>query len=211
MVRRPRPNGERGAKQLPSFFLFSSLTARLRTPIDKIAHFPSRLSRSIMSDFDRRQFLKGLLGKLVQAAGSVVVASAAVAAAKAQANQPAGTEPSPGDLQERADQLAANGNFPAEEAEARASEFLNGAFRNTPVGGFRNTPIGSFRNTPIGSFRNGPIGGFRNGPVGGFRNTPVGGFRNTPVGGFGNGGWPNGGWGGFGNGGWPNGVWRNWW
>src|SRR5262249_14146591 len=139
-----------------------------------------------MSNFDRRQFLKGLLGKLAQAAGTVVVASAAVAAAKAQAGQPEGAATPPKDIQERADQLAASCESPA--AEAPLSEFLNGAFRNTPVGAFRNLPFGAFRNTPIGAFRNGPVGGFRNGPMGG----------------FGNGGWPNGGWGGFHNGGWPN-------
>jgi hypothetical protein len=146
-----------------------------------------------MSDFDRRQFLKGVLGKLAQAAGTVVVASAAASTARAQGNQSEGAETPPKDVQERADRLAATTDFSA--AEAEANEFLNGAFRNTPLGGFANGPVGGFRNTPLGRFRNGPLGA----------------FRNTPLGSFGNGGWPNGGWGGFHNGGWPNGGWHNWW
>ena len=147
-----------------------------------------------MSDFDRRQFLKGILGKLVQATGTVVVASAAASTARAEGSHSAGAEPSPEGVQERADRLAATVNFPA---EAEANEFLNGSFRNTPLGGFGNGPLGGFRNTPLGNFRN----------------TPFGRFRNTPLGSFGNGGWPNGGWGGFRNGGWPNGGWHNggWW
>lgn len=148
-----------------------------------------------MSDFDRRQFLKGILGRLVQTAGTVVVASAAVSMARAQADQSEGAETPPEDVKERADRLAATGNLPAEDAEAGTSEFLNGAFRNHPLGAFRNAPLGAFRNTPLGAFRNHPVGG----------------FRNTPLGAFANGGWPNGGWGGFRNGGWPNGGWRNWW
>jgi hypothetical protein len=147
-----------------------------------------------MSEHDRRQFLKGILGRLAQAAGTVVVASTAASSARAQGYQPEEAETSREGVQERADRLAATGNFPA-EAEAGAYEFLNGAFRNTPLGGFRNGPLGGFRNTPLGRFRNGPLGG----------------FRNTPLGSFGNGGWPNGGWGGFNNGGWPNGGWGNWW
>jgi hypothetical protein len=139
-----------------------------------------------MSDFDRRQFLKGILGKLVQAIGTVVVASATASLARAQGRQSEEANPPPEGVQERADRLAATGKFPAEEAEAGANEFLNGAFRNTPLGGFRNTPLGNFRNAPLGA------------------------FRNTPLGAFGNGGWPNGGWGGFRNGGWPNGGWLNW-
>jgi hypothetical protein len=147
-----------------------------------------------MSDFDRRQFLKGILNKLAQTAGTIVMASAAASPARAQGHQSEGAETPPENVRERADRLAATRNLPAEEAEAAANEFLNGAFRNTPLGAFRNRPLGGFRNTPLGSFRNG-LGG---------------GFRNTPLGVFGNGGWPNGGWGGFHNGGWPNMGWRNW-
>jgi rSAM-associated Gly-rich repeat protein len=144
-----------------------------------------------MSDFNRREFLH----KLVQSAGTVVVASAAWSAAPAQASQDEPRKNPADDVKQRADRLvAAVEENAAEETEAVA-EFLNGAFRNTPVGAFRNHPLGAFRNHPLGAFRNGPVGGFRNGPAGG----------------FGNGGWPNGGWGGFNNGGWPNGAWRNWW
>src|SRR5262245_8479355 len=135
-----------------------------------------------MSDFDRRQFLKGILGKLTQAAGTVVVASATASMARAQGGQSEGVETPPEGVQERADRLAATSSCSAEEAEAGANQlFLNGGFRNTPWGGFRNTPLGGFRNTPLG----------------GFRNSPLGGFGNSPLGGFGNSGWPNGGWGGF--------------
>jgi hypothetical protein len=155
-----------------------------------------------MSDFDRRQFLKGILSKLALASGTVVLASTPVPSAGASTSTPEGTETPPEDIRKRADQLAAAANFP-EETAAEANEFLNGAFRNTPFGGFRDRPFGGFRNTPLGRFRNTPLGGFRN--------TPLGGFRNTPLGSFANGGWPNGGWGGFGNGGWPNGGWANWW
>jgi hypothetical protein len=150
-----------------------------------------------MSDFDRRRFLKGILGSLVQAAGAVVVASAAASKARAGGKELEGAEAPPKDLQERADRLATSGNCTPEEPEggAQAVSFLNGGFRNTPWGRFRNTPLGGFRNTPLGNFRN----------------TPLGAFRNTPLGSrWGNGGWPNGGWGGWHNGGWPNGVWRNW-
>jgi hypothetical protein len=146
-----------------------------------------------MSDLDRRGFLKGILGNLAQAAGTVVVASAVASTARVQGRQSEAAEIPPEGVQERADRLTANGTFPA-EADSGATAFLNGAFRNTPLGSFRNTPLGGFRNTPLGNFRNGVLGG----------------FRNTPLGGFGNGGWPNGGWGGFNNGGWPNRAWRNW-
>jgi hypothetical protein len=152
-----------------------------------------------MSDFDRRQFLKGLLGKLVQTAGTVVMASAAASVARAQGNASQEAAAPPEDVQGRADRLAASGKFP-DEAEADASQLWR-------PGGFRNTPLGSFHNGPVGGFRNTPLGAFRNAPVGGFRNTPLGSFGNT---GWPNGGWPNGGWGGFHNGGWPNVGWRNW-
>jgi hypothetical protein len=147
-----------------------------------------------MSNCDRRQFLKGILGKLAQAAGTVVVASTTVSMARAQGQESTTSETPAQDVQERADRLAATADFPA-EADIGAVAFLNGAFRNTPLGGFGNAPLGGFRNTPFG----------------GFRNSPLGNFRNTPLGAFANGGWPNGGWGGFRNGGWPNGAWRNWW
>jgi hypothetical protein len=147
-----------------------------------------------MSNFNRRQFLEGILGKLAQAAGAVVVASAAASTARAQANLSERAETPSEDVQKRVDQLAASDNLPTEDDEGGANAFLNGAFRNTPLGGFAN----------------GPLSGFGNHPLGAFRNTPLGRFRNTPLGAFANGGWPNGGWGGFRNGGWPNGGWHNW-
>jgi hypothetical protein len=147
-----------------------------------------------MSTLDRRRFLKEALGILVQAAGTVVVASVAASTARAQGPELTTTEMGGNDVQARADRLAASGGCVPEDA-AEPGLFRNGGWRNTPVGGWRNTPVGSFRNTPVGAFRN----------------TPLGAFRNTPVGPFGNGGWPNGGWGGFQNGGWPNMGWRNWW
>jgi hypothetical protein len=158
-----------------------------------------------MSNSDRRQFLKGILGKLVQAAGTVVVASAAVSTARARGAQTEGAKTPPEGLQERADRLTATGNCPPEEVEGgeQAVAFLNGGFRNNPWGRFRNNPLGGFRNTPLGAFRNTPLGNFRNTPLGAFRNTPLGNV-------WGNGGWPNGGWGGFNNGSWPNFGWGNW-
>jgi hypothetical protein len=158
-----------------------------------------------MSNLDRRQFLKSILGKLVQTAGTVVVASAAASLAKAQGNESEAATTPPEDVRERADRLAATGNVPDEADPAQL--FRPGGFRNTPLGSFINRPLGSFRNTPIGAFRNTPVDAFRNTPVDAFRNTPGGVFAN---GGWPNGGWPNGGWGGFHNGGWPNFGWRNW-
>jgi hypothetical protein len=153
-----------------------------------------------MSDIDRRLFLKGILSNLALATGTVVLASVAASTAQAQDNSSASANP-PEDVQGRADRLAASTPIQNEETLGAANEFLNGGFRNTPVG----------------SFRNGGLGGFRNTPVGRFRNTPIGGFRNTPLGTFGNAGWPNGGWlnggwpnGAFRNGGWPNFGWGNW-
>jgi hypothetical protein len=151
-----------------------------------------------MSDFDRRRFLKCVLGQLAQTAGTIVVAVAAASTAQAQPSQePSNKGPDedapPGDPQKRADRLAANEEL---SASANANEFLNTGFRNTPIGGFGNTPFGGFRNTPLGAFRNGPNSTFRNGILG----------NRWGNGGWGNGGWPN----GFQNGGWPNGPWRNW-
>lgn len=156
-----------------------------------------------MSDTNRRQFLKGVLGKLAIAAGTVVVATTAASDAT-----PGGTETPSDDFRERADRLAANGNLSASEAEYEPAQF-GGRFRNGGLGGFANGPLGGFRNTPIGAFRNGLLGGFRNTPLGTFANSA---WPNGPIGGFQNFGWPNGAWvnGGFQNFGWPNGGWRNW-
>jgi hypothetical protein len=149
-----------------------------------------------MSNSNRRQFLKSILSNLVQAAGTVVVASAAASIAKAQGTQSEEAETASKDVQERADRLAEAGNFQSQETLPATTEFLNGGFRNGPLGAFRNAPLGSFRNSPV---------------LGGFRNSPLGSFGNGALGNFGNRGWPNGGWGsGFRNGGWPNVGWRNW-
>src|SRR5262245_39414993 len=99
-----------------------------------------------MSALDRRHFLKGLLGKLAQVTGAVVVASAATSKATAE-NEPSEENDTPQEsVEERANRLAADSTFEdAEEAETAGSEFLNfGGFRNTPLGGFRNGPIGGF-------------------------------------------------------------------
>jgi hypothetical protein len=147
-----------------------------------------------MTNSERRQFLKDAIANLARAAGSVLVASAAAQTANAQEPKREEANP-PEDVRERADRLGASGNLSTEEAATEANEFLNGGFRNTPLGRFRNTPLGGFRNTPLGNFAN----------------TSLGAFRNTPLSTFGNGGWPNGNWGGFHNGGWPNMGWRNGW
>lgn len=128
-----------------------------------------------MSELNRRQYLKKLLGQLVQTAGTVVLASAAASAASAQA-QPTQEPPKDkppqdqgGDIRDRADKLPR-----PPEGETEADQFQV-AFINT-----------YWRNYGWGN-------GWRNG---GWRN---GGWGN----GWGNGGWRNGGWrNGWGNGGW---------
>jgi hypothetical protein len=122
-----------------------------------------------VSTINRRILLKGLLGGLIQAAGTVVLARAVLPDA------PEEKPTTPTEIEERADRLAEE--LPASPDGLEPIAFLNGraraGFRN---GGFVN---GGFRN---GSFRN---GGFVNG---GFRNA---GFRN---GGFANGGFRKGAW-----------------
>ncbi len=110
-----------------------------------------------MANTERRRFLKGLLGALAGAAGTVVLAATDAKAAE----PPAGAPPTDqgGDIQERADRLADAAG--ADEQEVPVSAFVNRAFRN---GGFGNGYGGGFRN---GGFRNGYGGGFRNGA---FRN-----------------------------------------
>src|SRR5688572_16294137 len=120
-----------------------------------------------MASTNRRRFLKELLGTLAGAAGSVVLASASTPAASA-APAPEPQPDPPGDIQERAEQIAAAAG--AAEEEVALGEFLKRGFRNAVGGGFRN---GGFRNGGVGGgFRN---GGFANGVGGGFRN---GAFRN---------------------------------
>jgi len=133
-----------------------------------------------MPSTNRRRFLKQLLGTLVGAAGSVVVASAATARTSIPGSASEPQADSSGDIQERADQLA-NAAGTTEE-EATLGEFLNRGFRNGVGGGFRN---GGFTNGLGGGFRN---GGFANGAGGGFRN---GGFSNGLGGGFRNGAFRN--------------------
>jgi hypothetical protein len=132
-----------------------------------------------MVNSERRRFLKGLLGALAGAAGTVVLATtneapkvdAGEASAEPPTNQPA-------DIQERAEQIANAAG--ADEQDVPVSAFVNGGFANGGGGGFRN---GGFANGG-GGFRN---GGFANGG-GGFRN---GGFANGAGGGFRNGAFRN--------------------
>ena len=135
-----------------------------------------------MSTLDRRQLLSDLFNGLLQAAGAVVLAHSVLAAAEGQASAADAPPRSPGSLQERADQVAANQGPLSEEEGLQPISFVNGGFRN---GGFANGGGG-------GGFRK---GGFANGGGGGFRK---GGFAN---GGFGNGGFRKG---GFVNGGFRN-------
>src|SRR5262245_43631483 len=66
--------------------------------LDSHRHFPSLHSRSTMSDLDRRKFLKGLLGSLVQATATVVVASAVASTARAREGQAEEAETPPEDV-----------------------------------------------------------------------------------------------------------------
>jgi hypothetical protein len=149
-----------------------------------------------MSNLNRRQFIKNALVNLVQAAGSATLVSAGIA--RARAGEPAAGDDAAaagrpaGDLQHRADDLAAAlGREPDSacggQADAQLAQFLNGGL--TIGSGPRNR-----------RWRNGP---WRNGV---WRN---GGWRNSP---WLNGGWPNTAWRNFpwNNGGWLNGGWRNW-
>jgi hypothetical protein len=128
-----------------------------------------------MSMLNRRQSLKLFLGGLLQAGGTVVLASAVLPARGDQVEGRKTAEKSGKDLEKRANQVAdAQPPNPDEEVQDLCA-FLNGGFAN---GGFRKGGFvnGGFRNGGFtnGSFRNGGFanGGFRNG---GFVN---GGFRN---------------------------------
>src|SRR5262245_16005321 len=132
-----------------------------------------------MSDLNRRQFLTSALSNLLQVAGSVTLASAALARSRsgeapagaepaAGAEGPTGAEPAAGraagNLQQQADELAAAiGPAPDAQvgeqaaADPQLAQFLNGGWRNGGPGGFRNGGPGGFRNRP---WRNGP---WRNG------------------------------------------------
>jgi rSAM-associated Gly-rich repeat protein len=108
-----------------------------------------------MSTLNRRQcfttFFNGLLG----AAGSVVLASVALARSAAGAN--AGPREEDGkDLEQRADRLGCVQAPPSGDKDLQLAAWVNGGFRKGGWvnGGFAN---GGFRN---GGFRN---GGWRNG------------------------------------------------
>jgi len=123
---------------------------------------PPGKGTTIMAHTHRRQFLKDLLGTLAQGAGTIVLASAAAAQARAQVTSNQNT-----DIQKRAEGLADAAGATEEDVLVN---FVNRAFRNGGGGGFRN---GGFRNGGVGGgFRN---GGFANGGGGAFRN---GAFRN---------------------------------
>ncbi|HEY7091303.1 MAG TPA: hypothetical protein VH518_24620 [Tepidisphaeraceae bacterium] len=155
-----------------------------------------------MSNLNRRQFLSSALSNLLQVAGTVTLVSAAIARAQSGERLPEGEAAAvddaaggraAGNLQQKADELAAAlGPEPnaesGEQAGEQLAQFLNGGWRNGGPGGRRRP------------WRNGP---WRNGL---WRN---GGWRNSP---WLNGGWPNTFWRNFpwNNGGWVNGGWRNW-
>jgi hypothetical protein len=127
-----------------------------------------------VSNSNRRQFLKGALTALVQAAGTVTLASAAVAQSQEKEKRPNEGEAPAGDLQQRADELAETAGPATVDARAAASR---------RAGGWSNIP-------PWGN------GGWGNG---GWRNIPpwgngggTSGWSNIPP--WGNGGWGNGGW-----------------
>jgi hypothetical protein len=90
-----------------------------------------------MSNLDRRRFLKDVLGKLAQATGVVVLASASAPPAEAAESKPEGSESPPEDIRNRADLLTASGNLPPGVAEAEALGFLNIGVRR-PGLGWRN-------------------------------------------------------------------------
>ena len=119
-----------------------------------------------MSQVNRRECFKALLGGLLQTAGTVVLASVVLPANAAQAKPThTGEEPAK-DLQKRADQLTDCQAATSENEEDEFAKFVNGGFRNAA---FRNSSGGGGG----GAFRN---AGFANGGGGGaFRN---GGWRN---------------------------------
>jgi hypothetical protein len=147
-----------------------------------------------MNPITRRNLLKSLLGRTVQAATAVVLACAVPLA---NASDPA---PANEDLLDRADR--ATESLTDSEGDSCTAAFVNGGFRNGG-GAFRN---GGFANGGGGSgFKNGGFanggGGFRNGAFangGGFKN----GTFNNAGGAFRNGGFANGG-------GFRNGTFRN--
>jgi DMSO/TMAO reductase YedYZ molybdopterin-dependent catalytic subunit len=102
-----------------------------------------------MSPLNRRQCLNAFLGGLVGAAGTVVLASAALPACAAEGATTGPGEGDVKDLEQRADRVAGAQDPPSDDGQQFTS-FLNGGFVNG--GGFRK---GAFAN---GGFAN---GGFR--------------------------------------------------
>ena len=143
-----------------------------------------------MTDFDRRQFLRGVLGKLTLAAGTVVLGRTSVSLAGSPGTQPEGADTPPKDIQKRADELAVSGTGAVEEAAAEPNEFLNLSARRPARPRLRPGVWGNIGWPNAGW----PNGGWHNGV-------------------WNNGGWPNVGWnnGIWANGGWPNVGWRNAW
>jgi hypothetical protein len=121
-----------------------------------------------MSTMNRREVLRSLLTGALQTAGTVVLACSALPAAAAEGDQ---RPPAEGDLQERADRLAAEEGAASKGQDVPWGGFRRGGFANgAGGGGFRR---GGFANGGAGGgFRR---GGFANGGGGGFRNS---GFRN---------------------------------
>jgi hypothetical protein len=111
-----------------------------------------------MSSLNRREALCSLLTGALQAAGTVVLASSALPAVAAQANE---GPPAEGDLKERAERLASEEGAVPEGLEFARAGFRRGGFANGGGGG------GGFRRGGFGNGGGGG-GGFRRGA--GFRN-----------------------------------------
>src|SRR5262245_39309672 len=126
-----------------------------------------------MSAMNRREALRSLLTGALQAAGTVVLASSALPAVAAQANE---GPPAEDDLKERAERLACEEGAVPEGQEFARAAFRRGGFANGygGGGGFRRGGFGNGGGWGGGGFRR---GGFGNGGYGGggFRR---GGFRN---------------------------------
>jgi hypothetical protein len=138
-----------------------------------------------MSQMDRRQSLKLLLGGLIQTAGTVVLAKTVL---PAQAAASEVQQQAQKDLAQRADRIAeaqgacrdGTGQQPCAFANAFGNSFNNGGFNNGggSGGAFKNGGFANGGGAAAGAFRN---GGFANGGGGGaFRNAGFanGAFRN---------------------------------
>jgi hypothetical protein len=128
-----------------------------------------------MSSMNRRKALHSLLAGALQAAGTVVLASSALPAVAAQANE---GPPAEEDLKERAERLASEEGAAPEELEPAPGRFRRGGFGNGGGfggGGFRRGGFGNGGGFGGGGFRR---GGFGNGGFGGGGGFRRGGFRN---------------------------------